>query len=402
MKATPLEQLLETATGKRALTLGVPRCNPVFGLPALTPDGAAMLMERGIDVRMEAGAGTPIHYTDGRYRAAGARIVTRPEALGCDIVLSPATPGREDIVRMRRGALLLTNLGGGIHDIEGLRMAVQRHIVMLAMDLVADRDGNTPFADIANEVQGRAAMVLAMTIMTDTSSGKGILPGGITGVMPCEVTVLGAGYAGVAAAQSALGMGAMVRIFDTDSYRLRNAARVLGAGAVVSAAHGRAIASALRTADIAIATDKAGCTINSDVAASMKRGAIVMDLDADSRCNSQVFASLRCVDMVTDTAQQVAALIPSDSDTGAAGGPRVCLTNPAGVAPRTLAMGISNALASMFADIVACGGGVSNTLKLHPGMQRAVCTFGGHAVNAAVARALGQQPVDINLLLQFS
>ena len=249
----PLEQLFAVATGKRALTVGIPAPEgPARRFP-LTPEGAAMLTAREIDVRIEKGAGAAIHYTDTRYIQAGARIVSRAEAFACDIVicLSPLNP--EDARRLRRGALLLTVLDA-LMTSPAVALLLEKQVVTIALDLIADNEGHAPFADVLNEIDGRAAMAASSALLADAEAGKGILLGGVAGIIPCEVTVIGAGIGGMSAARSAMGMGALVRMFDSDVYRLRRAAERLGPGVVTSSMHPRVLVNALRTADVVVAS----------------------------------------------------------------------------------------------------------------------------------------------------
>lgn len=389
----PLEQLFAVATGKRALTVGIPAAaGPARRFP-LTPEGAAMLAARDIDVRVEQGAGGAIHYTDTRYLQAGARIVSRAEAFGCDIVicLSPVTA--DDARRLRRGALLLT-VFDALMASPAMAALLEKQVVTIALDIISDREAHAPFADILNEIDGRAAMSVASALLADAEDGKGILLGGVAGIIPCEVTVIGAGIGGMAAARSAMGMGALVRMFDPDVYSLRRAARELGAGAVTSAMHPRVLVSALRTADVVIASQTVPPhAFDNDVVEQMKEGVITICLDGYGHpTGTPVFPSMPVLDLAGSHRR-----IRQSGDA-----PRVCYVNAAGTVPRTVAMALSNTLNAMFAELAGCGGSTSNTLKLNAGMQRAVCTFMGKPVNVAVARALGMRPVDINLLLQFS
>lgn len=392
----PLEQLFAVATGKRALTVGIPAAEgPARRFP-LTPEGAAMLVARDIDVRIEKGAGAAIHYTDTRYLQAGANIVSRAEAFACDIVicLSPLNP--DDARRLRRGALLLTVLDALMAS-PAVTLLLERRVVTLALDLIADNDGHAPFADVLNEIDGRAAMAVSSALLADAEAGKGILLGGVAGIIPCEVTVIGAGIGGMSAARSAMGMGALVRMFDSDVYRLRRAAERLGPGVVTSSMHPRVLVSALRTADVVVASQtNPPHAFDSDVVEGMKEGVITICLDSYGMPSATpMFPSMPVADLAAARRR-----IRQGAD--AADTPRVCYVNAAGTVPRTVAMALSNTLSAMFSDIVGCGGSTSNTLKINAGMRRAVCTFLGKPVNVIVARALGMRPVDINLLLQFS
>lgn len=388
---TPLEQLLEVAAEKRNLTLGVPAStNGADKRFPLTPEGAANLIARGIDVRIERGAGADIHYSDDAYLRAGVHLVSRPETLLCDIVLHLPPVAPNDARAIRRGALLLTLFHPTAQNDIALRLLLERHVIALALDLIADDHGNHPFADILDEIDGRAAMSIASSLLADSIHGKGILLGGVPGVIPSELTVIGAGLAGIAAAKSAIGLGAMVRIFDTDVYKLRHAGHELGPAAILSAMHPRALISALRTADVVVASPlDVPHIITPEVVSEMKRGVVTFCLGDNPR---PIFPTMRCMDLAH---QRPSGDIVTE-------GRHICYVNATGAVPRTAAMALSNTLQALFGDIMMCGGTLNNALKLRPGMQRAAYLFSGHVVNPRIAAIIGARPIDISMLLQFS
>lgn len=399
---TPLEQLFDIAMGRRSMTLGLPstitpaeraaapgvahremmRYPSVDKRCALTPEGAAMLIERGITVCMERGAGQTIRYPDHRYSREGVRIVSRAEALAADIVvhLSPITAA--DARQMRRGAVLLTMLNATRQSREALQVLLERHIVSVALDLVKDMHSNSSFSDILDEIEGRAAIAVAQNLLIGSNMRKGILLGGIAGIIPCEVTILGAGIAGVAAARSALGLGALVRLFDDNIYRLREATQKLGAGVAASAMHPHVLQSALQSADVVVATHlEHPCIISKEMIEQMKQGVLLFNLNKDVNVFADTQAcSYREPRMLRD----------------------YHVVRPAEAVPRTVAMAMSNTIVSMFDDMLGIGGDFYNAIKFFPGLQSGVFTYMGKIVNARLASALGTRHVDINLLLQYS
>lgn len=178
---------------------------------------------------MQENAAACINYNDNQYMRVGVSIATREETLGCDIVIHLAPPDVADIRRMRRGAMLLTLLKPASQTREAVKELLRRHIVAIAIDLIEDSRGCTPFADILAEIDGRASVAMASSLLADASRGKGILLGGVAGIIPCETLIIGSGIAACAAAKSAMGLGATVRMYDNDVYScaapVRNSAR---------------------------------------------------------------------------------------------------------------------------------------------------------------------------------
>ena len=389
---TPLEQPCEVLTDRRRVSIGLPAAatEGERRFP-LTPEGAGMLVERGFELRLESGAADVIHFTDERYRRLGVKITDRREALAADIVLHlPPISGR-DAEKLKPGAVLLSLLHPEGQTPEAIHTLLRRHIIAIALDLFADPAGHLPFADILSEVDGRAAMAIASSLLADPVHGKGILLGGVAGIVPCEVTIIGSDIAARAAARSALGLGATVRMFDNDVYRLREALQELGEQKVIgSSLHPRVFANALRTADVVIATPtRHPIELGVDVIAEMKRGVIAFDLAAQG--SSRLFQGLDCIDLA----------LASGTDNSPRDSVRTCYVNAGSAVPRTAAMALSTTFMTFFDDITVCDG-ISNAIKFNKGLSQAAYTFLGKAVNAQIARIIGQRELDINLFIQFS
>lgn len=388
--STPLEQAAEVATGRRRFSIGVPasaaRHERRF---PLTPEAVNILTEKGFTIKIERGGAEAIHYTDNRYSRAGAAIVDRATSLQCDIVIHLAPLPATDVAGMRRGAMLLTLFQEG-HAYTATLVAslLQRGILAIGLDLITDNEGHAPFADILSEIDGRAAMATASSLLADAVAGKGILLGGVAGINPCEVMILGSGIAARAAALSALGLGARVRMFDSDVYSLRSSLLRLGAGVDGSAPHPHVVENALRSADVVIATPMSrAVTIASEQVDLMKRGVITFDITQRPGVS---FPSLPTVDLA------VARYCDNTLD-----GHRVCYINAGSAVPRTAAMALSDTLLTMLHDLVTCEG-LANAVKITPGIQGAALTFNGHAVNPTIARIAGCRPTDLALFLQLS
>lgn len=387
---TPLEQLVRVAVAPRQVSVGLPA--PQSGAELrfpLTPEAAAILVDRGFAVRMEAGAAATIHYSDEAYARHGVEITDRAAAMRCDIVVYLPAISEADAQRLRRGALLLGFSHMKSQAPRALKILLNKGVTAIALDRVGDSGGKRPFADILHEIDGRAAIAIASSLLADAVHGKGILLGGVAGIVPCEVTVIGADLSALSAARSVIGLGATVRLFDNDIYRLREVTEAVGPGVIASAMHPRVLLSALRTADIVIACSlRRPFEIGADAVAEMKRGVIIFDL---ASAESPMFPSLTTVDLA----------VASPRDNAPDGHSRVCYVNAGSAVPRTAAMALSNTLLGMFDDIIACDSAI-NALKLIPGLRQAAYTFLGKPVDRTVAAMVGARHVDINLLLQFS
>lgn len=411
MLPTPLEAPVETATRQRRASIGLPKClNRSEKRFPLTPEAVAALTRHGFSVLFEEGAADSIHYSDAAYLKAGARRVGRLETLQADIVIHLAPLAVADIRLLRRGALLLSlaNFTRG-NAKEVILELMHRRIINIAIDLIRDDAGNRPFGDILSEINGRSALTLAAAMLADPVNGKGILLGGIAGVIPCEVTIIGSCLAACSAARSALGLGAMVRLFDDDVYRLRTALRQLGGGVIGSSIHPHALENALRSADILVITGEGNqLPVEGNVDCILKRKVLVFDLsdhpgtalrglvpvdlgefgqDADLRASAYALLNDRMAASADDPAAQPLR--------------RPCFVNSGSAVPRTTAMALSDTFITLLNHISSCEG-TGAILPLTPGLQEATLTFMGKAVNTEVARLAEVRHTDIRILLSLS
>lgn len=391
MQPEQLEQLFTITENRRRFTLGLPKgdsapCPRVL----LTPEGVSMLASQGIEVMVEKGYGDTIQYVTQRYAQARASIVSEAEARNCDVVIDAAFPTADSARRFKPHGVLLTLLNNRHIAADAARILLERRVTVIALDRITDHRRLCPVADILGEVSGRAAIAAATSFMVGSLHGKGILLGGVAGVNPCEVIILGTGMSALAAARSAIGLGAMVRMFDSDPYCLRTAVTELGAGVIGSALHPTVLGHALGVADVVIATRlQRGFAIDESVLSSMKKGVVIIDLN-DQYGLSVTFPTLEC----TDVSQALSEGINPGSDR--------CFINPAGCVQRTAAMALTNDIVPVVDRLFGTGHGIVNVLKTDPGLRNAVLFFGGRLVNREIGNRLGFRSVDINLLLTFS
>lgn len=379
---TVLEQALLDDNRERRITIGLPS-----GLPSgerrfpVTPEGAAQLAGRRVALKMERGAGDPIHYGDAAYARAGAEICDRPETMRADIVISlaPLTPA--EAAAMRRGTLLLTLLHAVIDNPPYAKALLRAGVNVVAADLIS-HEGHRLVADILHEIDGCASISIASALLTDPIHGKGILLGGVTGIVPCEVTVLGSGMGAIAAAHNAIGLGATVRMFDNDLYSLRTASRVLNHQTISSALHPHVLRSALRSADVVVVTPmRSPLAIDADTAGDMKRRTLIFDLTC---APGITFPSIPVIDLA---APGISSLAAADA--------RACYCNVGCRVPRTAAMALSNALV---ANLPALSAALGSIAEIPAAMRPAMLLYWGKCVNAACADAAGTRAIDLNLL----
>lgn len=372
------------AQQKSVMTIGLPSAgNDAEQRFPLTPEAAAELIAAKCHIYMEAGAAEAIHYSDSAYARAGVEITGRAEAMGADVVIALGALEEADVTNMRRGATLLTffpKLKSA--DKEVLKALSNKNITSIGLDLICDSQGNHPFADILAEVDGRAAIAVAVSIMANLTLGKGILLGGVPGIMPCETTIIGSSHAARAAARAASGLGSIVRIFDNDTFALRHALHSLGPWAIGSVLHSRTVETAVAGADIIVLAN-ATPGFYSEYRHNMKRGVIIVDISGITACES---IPTLCNLALTPPARPSADCV---------------YINPGGCAPRTAAMAISNALIGLYGETGFFTAAV-NTLRVNPLLHSAILTYRRRVVNEELATAAGMRSTDLSLFLNLS
>lgn len=344
---------------------------------ALTPEGAAQLAEQGVRVRIEEGAGAAIHYSDEAYRRAGAEVTSRSRVMESDLVVCTSLPRVEECRRLKSGTLLVTLSRLLPASSEAVRALLAAQANVIAADWIIDGH-HRPVADILHEIDGCASMSIASAMLSDPLGGKGILLGGVTGIVPCEVTVIGSGMGAIAAAHNALGCGATVRIFDNDLYSLRNAGRVLGHRAIASSLHPKVLTAALRSADIVVVTPMSEpyCA-GLEAIDALKSRALVFDLTPTP---GVAFAGLPLVDLASE---QPAIY----------GG--ACYCNVGDRVPRTAAMALSNLLTAFYPLLAEAQASPATTAAP---VRSGLAMLRGRCVNAELAAMIGAPLFDLNLL----
>lgn len=377
-----LEQAVKIEPDRREISVGLPS-----GMPfnesrfPLTPEGTAQLVDMGLKIIIEEGAGKPIHYSDAAYARAGAQIASRDETLRADIIISPAPLSRIEAASIRRGSLLITLSASLLENPDYARTLQQAKVNVMAADLISDGEHRL-VADILHEIDGCASLAIASAMLTDPVYGKGILLGGVTGIVPCEVTIIGSGMGAIAAAHNALGLGASVRMFDNDLYSLRKAERVLNHKAVSSALHDKVLRSALREADIVVVSPtRRPFSASLDAIDAMKERALVFDLTDRP---GTAFPTLSLINLGHTSASQIQASAS-----------RACYFNVGCRVPRTAAMALTNALTG---NIEAVKEAWHSPQLMSPQMRPAMMLFWGKCVSQTLSRELQAPYFDFNIL----
>lgn len=342
---------------------------------SMTPGGARSLAEAGHEVLVESSAGVGSGYADEDYRRAGARTADAAGAWGADLVVKVKEPLPAEIAFLRPELVLFTYLHLAADRDLTLEM-IKRGVTGIAYETVELPDGQLPLLKPMSEVAGRLAVQMGAFYLVKHHGGSGVLMGGVAGVGPARVTILGGGVVGASAARVALGMGAEVTVLDRDIDRLRHLEEVLHERLITRSADPLAIEESVADADLLVGAvlvrgARTPRVVTRDMIRRMRQGSVVVDVSVDQG---------GCIETIRPTTHSAPVY---DVD----GILHYGVTNMPGAVPRTSTTALSNATLPYVRQLADRG--VPGALVNHPDLTRGLNTFRGHLTYRAVADAFG-------------
>jgi len=284
----PKEEMLEIAPKKGKLFIGIPK-ETFFQerRVALVPEAVSILVLNGHRVKIESKSGEMANFSDRDYSEAGAEICHDPnEIFKCDIIFKVGPPSEEEIDMMTGNQTLISALQISIQPKVILQKLMTKKITAIAWDYIRDGEGVFPVVRAMSEIAGTTSILIAGELLSSYGSGKGIMLGGITGVQPTEVVVIGAGTVGDYAVRAALGLGASVKVFDNSLSRLRRLQNNSNTRLYTSVIQPKVLAKALKRADVVIGALRAPlgrtpCVVTEEMIEDMKEGSVLIDVSID-------------------------------------------------------------------------------------------------------------------------
>ncbi len=384
------ELLFKVEQKNISLTIGVPKENQVKEKRvAITPETVALLTDAGHKVLVEEGAGKSIHYTDAYYAESGAYIVSKPQVFQADVILKIVTPTYDEVAMMKARANVFSFLQLHMLTKSTLELMVEKRVSALAYELIYDDRGTSPFITAISEIEGATSIAVASELLSNAHGGKGVLLGGVPGITPTEVVIIGAGVAGTVAARTALALGASVKIFDNDIYKLRKIHQELGHSIFTSVLQPNVMSGAFKTADVVIgAMQYVNKThffrISSDLVQMMKQGAIIIDLRmSQGGCFETTMEA--CIPNHPDVFERFGVL-------------HFCEQSISSRVARTASIAMSNIFIPMFGAIAECGG-VGQCARFDRGFASGFYMYTGKMVSSYVAKHFNISVNDIGLFL---
>lgn len=284
-----LEKLQQAGSKGTSLKLGFPKeCNPDEKRICVTPGGASVLVANGHEVLVERGAGSQAHFPDQEYADAGATLCDSPDQLyrQAEIITKVAPPSPAERKLMQKGQIVISALHLGHVKPDFFADFIAKNATGIGFEFIQSTDGGYPIVRMMHEITGSMAVQIAARYLETNQNGPGLILGGISGVPPATVTILGAGIIAEYAARTAMGYGAQVFVLDTDLGALRRLENALDRRIITAVANQQYLSAAIKSADVVIGAaltegHKAPCWVTDPMVASMRAGSVIVDTVID-------------------------------------------------------------------------------------------------------------------------
>jgi alanine dehydrogenase len=384
----PKEEMLEIRRKGKKIRIGIPsdKEKVEYRVP-LTPQAVELLVSYGHEILIEKEAGKAASYSDEEYRVAGAMVMDeRKEIFECDIVLRVSPFDESEIELLKGHQTLISNLQINAHCSNSIAKLMQKKLTNIAYEYIEDEDGSRPVVQLMSQISGSTSIILANEYMSKSRGGKGVLLGSVTGITPTELVILGSGTAAEYAARAALGLGAIVKVFDDNISSLRKLEEKLPQRIFTSVFYPKVVRKALKSADAVLGAMPIGMPpsfrITEDMVKKMKPGSVIIDLNV---CQGGCFETSHCTDLNNPTFVEHGVI-------------HYCVPNLPAIVARTASIALSNILIPI---IIAIGeiGGIDNYIKSSKSFRKGVYVYNGLLTNSALADKFNLPYKDLDLLL---
>jgi alanine dehydrogenase len=384
----PKEELLQVKAGQSDLTIGIPKETSLQEKRvAVTPEAVALLVAHGHEVIVESGAGELSYYSDIDYSEAGGRIEhDRKEVLQAGVVMKVDPPSLDEVKMMGMGATLVSALQLSVQNEKLISALAAKKITAIAWDYIRNKNGLFPLVRAMSEIAGNTAIVKAGQLLA-ADDGRSTMLGGISGVRPSTVVIIGAGTVGEFAARAAMGLGAEVKIFDNRQHRLVRIQQSLGRRMWTSTLQPSVLDEALRTADVAIGAlrgdgPRSPMVVSEPMVSSMRDKSVIIDVCID---RGGCFETSRITSHEKPTYTELGVI-------------HYCVPNIASSVSRTASEALSNIIAPMLLSI-ASDGGVESAVRGTNMVRSGIYMFKGTLTHKGIAEERGLPYKDLDLLL---
>ena len=385
----PKEEMLEVERKKGSLHIGIPKETSFQERRvALVPETVSLLVAHGHEVKVESNAGVGANFSDNDYSEAGAQICkSRKEIYECNIVFKVTPPSDDEVELMPGNQTFISALQISIQPKQVLTKLIKKKITAIAWDYIQDEEGVFSLVRTVGEIAGNTSILIAGELISSFSSGKGMMLGGIAGVQPTEVVIIGAGTVGEFATRAALGLGASVKVFDNRLSKLRRLQNDIGQRVYTSIIQPKVLAKAIKRADIVIgalrsSVGKTPCVVTELMVQEMKSGSVIVDVSIDQG---------GCFETSRVTNHDDPTFVKH-------GVTHYCVPNIASRVSRTASFAISNIFSPLLLEMGERGG-VEDLIRSHSGFRNGVYIYKGLLTNEVLGKVFNLKYKDINLIL---
>ncbi len=384
-----MEEMLDVKPHGTELYIGIPRETSFNeNRIALTPEAVGVMVANGHRVVVETKAGEGASYNDRDYSEAGAQIAyDKKEVYECDVLVKSAPVSEEECELLQHNQYIISPIHLAIMKKEILQKMMDKKITALSFENLKDDSGHNPIVRSMSEIAGSAVMLIAGQYLSNANNGKGVLVGGISGIPPTKVIIIGAGIVGEYAARTALAMGASVKIFDNSIYRLKRLQNNIGGRLWTSVIEPKILSKQLKTCDVAVGalSSTAGRTpivVTEEMVSNMRPGTVVVDVSIDRG---------GCFETSEVTTHEKPVFRKYDVI-------HYCVPNiPSGFA-RTASQAISNVLMPLLLE-TADDGGIDNVVWYKINIRSGIYLFKGSLTNFYLSERFDLKFTDLNLLI---
>lgn len=375
--------------GNKSLKIGVPKeAESQERRVPLKPDSVRVLVQNGHEVLIETEAGKSAKFSDQEYSEAGATIsYSAQEVFESQIVLKVESPSLEEIGWMKPNHVLISALQYGSQTANYLEAINKRKIIAIGYEFIEDKVGGLPLVRAMSEIAGSTVMLVAAEYLSSSNNGKGVIIGGITGVPPTRVVILGAGTVAEFAARAALGLGADIRVFDDHIYKLRRLKHALGREVYTSTYDREVVEKEIREADVligAVRTEKGRhkLLVTDEMVSQMQKGSVVIDVSIDQGG-------------VIETSEITSHENPTFEKNGII---HYCVPNIASRAARSASLAISNIFTPILIEAGEIGG-MEEMIYSQQRIMKGVYSYKGSLTKLELAKRFNLGFKDISLFM---
>ncbi|HYK55664.1 MAG TPA: alanine dehydrogenase, partial [Flavisolibacter sp.] len=384
-----LEETLDIKPKGARLHIGIPK-ETAFqeNRIALTPDAVSVLISNGHHVTIEHNAGEAAHYADKDYSEAGAKIAyNREEVYKAPILVKSAPVIEEDLPLLQYNQMIISPIHLTALKAELLQKMMEKRITAISFENLKDDSGSYPIVRSMSEIAGSAVMLIAGQYLSSANHGKGVLLGGISGIAPTKVIIIGAGIVGENAARAAMALGASVKVFDNSIYRLKRLQNNVGHRLWTSVIEPRMLAKQLKTCEVAVGalssqTGRTPIVVTEEMVSSMRQGSVIIDVSIDRG---------GCFETSEITSHESPVYLKY-------GVIHYCVPNiPSGFA-RTASQAISNVLMPLLLE-AGDDGGFEHMVWHQIHLRSGIYMFKGALTNFYLSERFNLKYTDLNLLI---